>query len=424
MSRNSDSNSLRVIRTVLALLGLVFCLFCLRLAGRAGFSRLDSTYAAEAGQLSAADAATLLTPSDPEAHLVRAALLKADNRLDEAIREYCRAAALRPRDYVLWLELGLALDEAEDQAGAINAFKEAVALAPDYAEPHWQLGNVLLRAGHADEAFSEMRRATQSNQAFLPQLIDLAWTIYSGDIASIKQAVQPEGSAARLALARFTARHGKASDAARIFRTIENVREEDLRAFLSELLAAREFRVAYEVWVEGQGSQDGASSSDFDDGGFEEQIKFDDPGFGWQIARNPQGVRLSLDNVQPHQGSSSLRIDFSGDSNPASTIISQTVLVEPNARYRLRFNVRAEELVTGGLPLIAILDANVKDSTQLAESDPLPPKTAPWQERSMDFATGKETQAVLVVLRRRSCESGPCPVFGSLWLDDFSLQKL
>ncbi|MDT4953786.1 MAG: hypothetical protein QOJ02_1924 [Acidobacteriota bacterium] len=424
MSRNSDSNSLRVMRTTLALLGLLFCLFCLWLAGRAGFSRLDSTYAAEAGQLSAADAATRLTPSDPEAHLVRAALLKADNRLDEATREYSRAAALRPRDYVLWLELGLALDEAEDQVGAINAFREAVALAPDYAEPHWQLGNVLLRAGQVDEAFSEMRRATQSNQAFLPQLIDLAWTIYSGDIASVKQAVQPEGSAARLALARFAARHGKASDAARIFRTIENVREEDLRAFLSELLAAREFRVAYEVWVEGQGSKDGASSSDFDDGGFEEQIKFDDPGFGWQIARNPQGVRLSLDNVQPHQGSSSLRIDFNGDSNPASTIVSQIVLVEPNARYRLRFYVRVEELVTGGLPLIAILDASAKDSTQLAESDPLAPKTAPWQERSVDFVTGRETQAVLVVLRRRSCESGPCPVFGSLWLDDFSLQKL
>jgi tetratricopeptide (TPR) repeat protein len=424
VSKSSNPIYGRVIQTVVAILGLAFCLLCLWVAAVAGYSRLFSAYAADSGRPDVAEAAIHLAPSDPEAHLIRAVLLKANNRLEEAVKEYEQAAVLRPRDYVLWLELGLARDEAEDQPGAINAFREAVRLAPFYAEPHWQLGNILLRAGQVNEAFSEMRRASQSNQAFLPQLIDLAWTIYSGDIASVKQAVQPDGSAARLALARFAARHGKAMDAARIFRTIDNVREEDLRAFLSELLAAREFRVAYEVWLEGQGSVDGASSSDFDDGGFEEQIKFDDPGFGWQIAREPQGVRLSLDNVQPHQGSSSLRIDFSGESNPASTIISQTVLVEPNARYRLRFQVRTQELVTGGLPLIVVQDASAKDSTQIAQSDPLPPKTAPWQERSLEFVAGKETQAVTVVLRRQNCESGPCPVFGILWLDDFSLRKL
>jgi tetratricopeptide (TPR) repeat protein len=424
VSKSSKLIYNRSIQTAVAIIGLAFCLLCLWVAAVAGYSRLFSAYAAGSRRLDAAEAAIHLAPSDPEAHLIRAALLKAGNRLDEAVKEYEQAAALRPRDYVLWLELGLALDEAEDQRGAINAFREAVRLAPFYAEPRWQLGNVLLRAGQLDEAFSEMRRASKSNRAFLPQLIDLAWTIYNGDIASVKQAVQPEDSAARLALARFIARHGKASDAARIFRTIENVREEDLRAFLSELLAAREFRVAYEVWLEGQGRKEGASGSGFDDGGFEEQIKFDDSGFGWQIARNQQGVRLSVDNVQPHEGGSSLRLDWSGNSNPGLAIISQIVLVEPNARYRVRFSFRTEELVTGGLPLITILDANAEDSALFAQSDPLPPNTASWQERSVEFTTAKETQAVLVVLRRQSCSSSPCPVFGRLWLDDFSLQKL
>jgi tetratricopeptide (TPR) repeat protein len=115
VSKNPDPIYRRVIRTAVALLGVVFCLFCLWTAEHAGFSRLYSTYAAKAGQLDAADAAVLLTPSDPEAHLIRAALLKADSKLDEAIKEYEQAAALRPRDYVLWLELGLARDEAEDQ---------------------------------------------------------------------------------------------------------------------------------------------------------------------------------------------------------------------------------------------------------------------------------------------------------------------
>jgi tetratricopeptide (TPR) repeat protein len=405
-------------------MGVVFCLFCLWTAARAGVSRLYSTYAADAVRLDGADAAARLTPSDPEAHLIRATLLKADNKLDEAIHEYEQAAALRPRDYVLWIELGLARDEAEDQAGAINAFQEAVALAPYYAEPRWQLGNVLLRAGRVDEAFALMRRAAESNRAFMPQLIDLAWNIYKGDVPLVEQSVQPQTSAARLTLARFAARHGKAVDGARIFRTIENVAEEDRRAFLTELLAAKQFNVAYEVWMSEQGRSASHSNAGFTDGGFEEQISFDEQGFGWQVARNLAQVRISIDKAQPHGGSNSLRLDWSGDSSPTTQIVSQTVLVEPNARYRLRFAVRTEELVTGGLPLVAILDAGAKDSTPLAQSELLPPNTAPWQERSVEFVSGKETQAVLVILRRQGCSSNACPVFGSLWLDDFSLQKL
>jgi tetratricopeptide (TPR) repeat protein len=424
VSKKSSPIFRRVIRTAIAIFGLAFCLFCLWTAERAGFSRLYSTYAAKAGRLDAADAALLLTPSDPEAHVIRAALLKADDRLDEAIREYEQAAALRPRDYVLWLEVGLARDQAEDQAGAIDAFKEAVALAPDYAEPRWQLGNVLLRAGRVEEAFVEMRRAAQSNRAFLPQLIDLAWNIYNGDVVAVEQAIRPQSSAARLALARFAARHGKATDAARIFRAVESVAEEDRRAFLTELLAAREFNVAYEVWATGPGRSASHSGSGFTDGGFEEQISFDEPGFGWQVARNLATVRISIDKAQPHGGSNSLRLDWSGDSSSATQIVSQIIPVEPNARYRLRFAVRTEELVTGGLPLIAIVDAGAKDSTTLAQSEPFPPNTAPWQERSVEFVCGKETQAVLVILRRQGCSNGPCPVFGRLWMDDFSLQKL
>jgi Tfp pilus assembly protein PilF len=394
------------------------------MAALAGVSRLFSKYAAVTGRLDGADRAVELTPADPEAHLIRAALLRADNKLDEAIGEYEQAAALRPRDYVLWLELGLARDQAEDQAGAINAFKEAIALAPDYAEPCWQLGNTLLRAGRVDEAFALMRRAAESNHSFLPQLIDLAWNIYNGDVALVEQAVEPQTSAARLALARFAARHGKPTDAARIFLTIENASEEDRRALLTELLAAGQFNVAYEVWSAGPGRSASHSGSGFTDGGFELQINFDEQGFGWQVARNPARVRISIDKAQPHSGSSSLRLDWSGDSSPGSTIVSQIIPVEPNARYRLRFAVRTEELVTGGLPLIAILDAGAKDSTPLAQSELLPPNTSPWQERSVEFRCGKETQAVLVILRRQGCSNAPCPVFGRLWLDDFSLQKL
>jgi hypothetical protein len=394
------------------------------MAALMGFSRLLSTYAAKTARLDAADAAIELTPSDAQAHLIRAAILKAEGRLDEAIKEYEQAIALRPQDYVLWLELGMARDETGDQEGAVTAFNEAVRLAPSYAEPHWQLGNVELRAGRVNEAFAEMRRAAASNPALWPQVIDLAWSVYGGDVTAIEQAVEPQTQSARLTLARFAAKHGKANEAVRIFDTLANVSTDERRTFLTELLAAKQFNAAYDVWSAGLKKDMRNSNAGFIDGGFEEQINLGEDGFGWRVARDGQAVQISIDNVQPHGGSNSLRLNWKGDSNPTAPVVSQLVLVEPNARYQVRFAVRTEELVSAALPLIAVTDAGSNDAKPLAQSKPFPLKTTPWQDYSFEFTTGKETQAVLVSLRRQNCESQPCPIFGRIWLDDFSLQKL
>jgi len=409
----------RFIRPVVASLCLALCLFCGWMAFRVGLSRMFSVYAAKVGSLDAAETAARATPSDPQARFVHAALLKEYGKLDEAVREYEQAVMLRPRDYVMWLELGLARDQNEDQEGALAALEEAVRLAPDYSEPRWQLANLELRAGRFDEAFAEMRRASLNRPALLPQLIDLAWSIYGGNVPATERAVGAETPAAKLALARFLVKKGKAADAARIFLAIENVTEEDERVLLAELLAAKQFRVAYEVWT--RRTKRGASDALFNNSGFEEKIDLKEQGFGWQVARDVSTVQVSLDNAQPHSGASSLRLDWKGDSNPSMPLVSQLIPVEPNTRYRLHLFARTEQLVTGGPPVISIIDP--VDSREIAQTVAFE-RTSSWRDYTVEFVTGKEAQGLLVALRRQSCSNGPCPVFGSLWLDDFSLQKL
>jgi hypothetical protein len=60
----------------------------------------------------------------------------------------------------------------------------------------------------------------------------------------------------------------------------------------------------------------------------------------------------------------------------------------------------------------------------LASSAPLPAGTNSWQEVTLEFSSGDTTRAVLISLQRQSCPSGPCPIFGRLWLDTFTLGKL
>lgn len=391
------------------------------LAAAAGLSKLYSKDALTSGALVSADRAVGLTPSDPDAHFARAIALTFDGRAGEAIKEYERAASLRPRDYYLWLSLGAARDQSADAKGVLAAYTEAVRLAPDYAQPHWQLGNVLLRSGRRDEAFVELRRAAESDSSLLPGLIDLAWGIFGGDAHMVEEVVRPENSQWRLQLARFFIKHGKTAEGMAQFRAAGNVPYEDWSSLLQELLSAKRFREAYYVWSTGPREQTGFSNdgSGLTDGGFEELKSLDKPGFGWRRAPSLQAVAISRDAVEAHSGKYSLHLEYQGNS--ASNIISQLVVVEPDSRYRLRFSARTKDVVTGGLPAIMLTDA--VSEQKIAESNPLPKNTNGWQDYVIEFSTGKETSAVQIIISRQACTQQPCPIFGNVWLDDFLLQK-
>lgn len=393
-------------------------------SSQAGLSRLRSKEALDSGSLGSAESAVALAPSDPDAHYARAiALLFNGEASAGALKEYEQAASLRPRDHYLWLTIGGARDQAGDEKGALEAYSEAAHLAPYYAEPHWQLGNVLLRAGRFDEAVRELRLAAVSNPALLPGFIDLVWGATEGDAPQATQLINADTDQWRLALARFLVKRGKTGEALTLFRAASAAStEKDRTDLLQELLSAKRFKEAYEVWsMEDDGRR---LSNGLIDPGFEEPVKLNASGFGWQMARDLQSVKVSVDKSKPRQEASSLRFDWEGDSNPSLAVVSQLALVEPDSRYLLRFFARSEQLVTGGLPLIVVADNSGKDVREIAQSNAIVQETNDWREYSMEFATGSDMSAVTITLRRQTCANGPCPIFGRLWLDDFSLRKL
>lgn len=426
-SHRQTANPALIPRFILAALVSSVSLWGMWNAGRAGASRLLSDYGRVYGILPAADEAGRLCPSDPEAHYARAVVLSEMGRLAEAVHELELAVALRPDDHYLWLKLGRARDQTGDEGGALMAFKEAVRLAPYYALPRWQLGNLLLRMGRLDEAIADLRGAAVSDPSRLPAVIDLAWGAYGGNGRAVEQAVQAQTPAARVALARFFVKHGEMEEAMELFRTAGPASDGDRLSLLNELLMAKRYPEAYDVWAQGRDARDDNSHergiAALTDGSFEGEIRLNEPGFGWQMAPNSQGVRVSLDTGESHTGKQSLLMDFSGDSNPASPIISQLVLVEPNARYRLTFAARTENLITVGSPLVAVTDPGTKDGHILNRSQPLPRGTSGWQSYTVEFMTSGATSAVMINTQRQSCSSAPCPIFGRVWFDDFSLQR-
>ena len=432
--RERGSLSTRPARRTAGLLAALLCLAVILWAGawafRAAVARTFADYALSTGRvinesgsaeslMLPADEAVKYSPADPAGHFARAVILAYMERAGESSDAAKAALALRPRDFAIWLRYGQSLEEAGDAARAELAFREAVRLAPHYARPAWQLGNMLLRAGKRDEAFVELRRAASSDPALYPIFMQTLWHATGKEVASFARAARPETSEQTLEVVRLLVKSGAAEEGMKALRESgARLTPEARRRLVADLVSAEAFAEAYAVWSEGR---DGETADALADGGFEGEVRTDEEGFGWRFARDARGVALSLDSDSPREGGRSLKVEYAGASDPSARVVSRLIPVEPASRYRLNFSARTRELVTGGPPYVAVVSA-AKPGDTLAAAQPLHAGTSTWQDFSIEF-DAPAVGAVRVLLTRQPCTSSPCPAFGGVWLDAFKLQE-
>lgn len=405
-------------RTFIGVLAIVACLFLMQAAGRIGFSRLLARYALIANSVPAADQAIRLSPSDPDAHRARAAVLTRQQQPAEAVRSLESAASLRYRDDLVWLELGNAREEIGDTVGALEAFDQAVRWAPAYAHTHWQRGNLLLRTGKSAEAFADFRIAAAANPGYLPGLIDLAWGLSGEDVNATEQLVGIKDRAERLALIRFLAKRGKGKETkAQIQRLPAPLSKENKDEVVRLLFSAKAFNDAFEIWTPSLYLRVPALFNN----GFEDPQILNKPGFGgWFRSHEESKSRLAIDVTEKFAGKSSLQVTLDGEWNSGTALLSQTVLVGLSTTYRVSFHVKTKDLVTGGPPMITVTDA--VSGALLGESENFP-STNSWLRLSFEFTTLATTEAAVIRLQRKHCDSSPCPIFGVFWLDEIAIES-
>ena len=124
-----------------------------RLKGVEAFNRED--YAAA---LSEFEVIAREDPSDYQAPLFIGSSLIALGRRDEARKALARSLELQPRNERALMELGRleALENRLEEAA--TALRRAIALNPEFAEPHYFLAGVLAARGEIDAARAETRR--------------------------------------------------------------------------------------------------------------------------------------------------------------------------------------------------------------------------------------------------------------------------
>jgi tetratricopeptide (TPR) repeat protein len=382
----------------------------------------------ESHRLETAQMAVGLAPNDPLPHWRLGNLAQKElppDQISLVIAEYEKAVSLSPSDYRLWMDFGSALEQAGEFDKAEKALREAVKLAPSYAYPHWYLGNLLLRTDRYSEGFAELQRASEANDQFQSQLFNLAWQLNKDDFESLKAAVG-DTPAIRAAFAKYLVERGRYDYGLRLWNTLTEIEKRESRfaadPIIGSLIGNQRYHQAMEIWNQvapGPGYR--AEPGHILDGGFENNLAHG-PGavFGWQVQSNSQ-TQIGIDAGQGHTGSRSLRVFFQVRSHIDTINVSQLVPVQPNTEYVLECYLKTERLESAETPVVVI--ANAADESWLAGSAAAPSGNNNWQRISLSFKTSAKTEAVKVKMLRNTCPDSPvCPIFGTVWYDDFDLK--
>ena len=154
--------------------------------------------------------------------------------------------------------------------------------------------------------------------------------------------------------------------------------------------------------------------------GFED--KMTGRGFDWRYTANNKGkwsIRRTL--FEAFSGTHSLKIMFEGKENISFGHLYQIVPVDPLIPYRLTYSWRSKNITTDQGPFVDIYGYDCKGvyfkgSMMLGTHD--------WQEQDMEFTVPEACHAVVVRLHRRTSHRFDNKIAGTLWLDDFKLEKM
>ena len=116
------------------------------------------------------DVKTLINgyPNSALLYNIRASCNKAIRQLDDAVKDYEKALALKPDYAEVLYNLGITLRELGQIDAAINSYKQALTIKPDYFGAHNNLGNIFLDLGQLDAAADHFEWAV----AYKPDFAD------------------------------------------------------------------------------------------------------------------------------------------------------------------------------------------------------------------------------------------------------------
>lgn len=368
-----------------------------------------------------------ISPNDPNAHYVLGTALERSfepGDFERALTEYERATELSPNNYLMWLALARASSRSGDVPRAQGAFIRASELAPNYANVQWAYGNFLVRQDRVDDGFALIAKAAASNPGYSGPAAVLAMQIFDNDVMRVRT-VLGDGEDADVALAPVLASLKRYDDAFSAWDRLPNELKTTKYKKLSELLfeymvGGGRFRHAARitaVLAESEGSKPVIGK--VTNGGFENEVKLKKAGpFEWQIAEGAE-PQIGLSQTNRHTGNYGLWIVFNTFATADFRQVSQTVAVDPGARYKFEV-FYISTLKTASRLRFEIVHPATGQS--FAATDDMAPGDQ-WSSLNAEFTIPADVDGIKIHLLRDGCNGPACPVTGTLGLDNISITR-
>ena len=420
----SRNNAWGKVLAVVVALATAFCAWY-AVRWQIGNMLAELTSPSQANSDNVASLAVSLAPNDPMTRWLVAAKEKEKfnpESIENATLLFEDVVRRSPNDYRWWIELGRAYEQAERRDDAEVAFGRALDLAPAYAFPRWQFGNFYLRQNRTEEAFAELKKATEGSLIYRDQVFSLAWDYFDHDTSRVEQ-LAADTPDVKASLALFYAVRNSPIDALRVWNMLSDedkaahpvIAKTIAKGFFDKMFFRESLEFARQAGLDLD-----ARAETVTNGGFESYVGTDESLFSWKVSRNEGKLDIASDSAVKHSGNRSIRLNFRGYAKPVLSNLFQFVAVRSSQKYRISFWVRTENLRSGGPPFLEVANAN--DASVLATSPGFSGTSNDWQQFNIDFTTPENCSAIVIRTGREYCAE--CPIFGTFWYDDFTLAPL
>ena len=115
-----------------------------------------------------------INPKNAEAHIAWGNALFAQDKLDEARKQYLKAIELEPAHKNAYWLLGAILEKQDQLSAAISTYKQALEIDPNYAFAHHSIGRLELRMGATESGRKHLLEAARFDPDNASPHMDLA----------------------------------------------------------------------------------------------------------------------------------------------------------------------------------------------------------------------------------------------------------
>jgi hypothetical protein len=237
---------------------------------------------------------------------------------------------------------------------------------------------------------------------------------YHNDTVSVVDALQSVNLVLYL---KWLMRWGRADDTLNVWQQIVKDGKPDQEVVLQYthfLVREKKILKAREIWHKFN------KTEGIINGGFEKEIT--QRGFDWRYQEdkhdNWEIRRIGIPASEP---SHVLQIWFAGEENISFHHLYQIVPVVPLETYHLSYRWKSKWITTDQGPFVEIYGY---DQNGLHHRGPMIKGTNLWQTETLEFTPPQECNAVVLRLRRLKSRRFDSKIAGTLWLDDFKLEKI